>query len=56
VLRSIGLPARYMSGFILTHPLAGKAAPDRRQRTAHLGVGVLPRCSAGSISIRPINE
>ena len=46
-LRSLGLPARYVSGYLLTHPAARQAAPRRRRRLARLAVGLRARPRLG---------
>ena len=50
-LRSLGLPARYVSGYLRTRPLEPMRAA-RRRRLARLGLGLCPR-TAGSTSTRP---
>ena len=52
-LRSLGLPARYVSGYILNRVPPGEAAPGRRRCFARVGGGALSRRTAGSHSIRP---
>ena len=42
-LRSLGLAARYVSGYLLTNPPPGQAAARRRRRVARLALGLLPR-------------
>ena len=51
-LRSLGLPARYVSGYLVTGN-AGGAADGGRRRVARLGAGRTVPASAGSTSIRP---
>ena len=46
-LRSLGLAARYVSGYLLTDPPPGPAAPDRRGRVARVAVGALPAARMG---------
>ena len=40
-LRSLGLPARYVSGYVLNRVAPGEKAPVRRRRVARLGGGPL---------------
>ena len=40
-LRSLGLPARYVSGYLETKPPPGQAAAGRGGRLARMGFGVL---------------
>ena len=42
-LRSLGLAARYVSGYLLHRPAARQAAPGRRRRLARLVLRLLPR-------------
>ena len=46
-LRSLGLPARYVSGYLVTHPRAGPAAAGRRRRVARLAVGLVSAARLG---------
>ena len=39
-LRALGLPARYVSGYLLTRPRRGQGAAGRRRRLARLAVGL----------------
>ena len=52
-LRCVGLPARYVSGYLETRPPAGHAEAGRCRRLACLGVGASARSWAGSTSTRP---
>ena len=42
-LRSLGLAARYVSGYLVNDPPPGQPAPGRRRRLARLGLVLLPR-------------
>ena len=42
-LRTLGLAARYVSGYLLTTPRRDRDAPGRRGHVARLGVGLLSR-------------
>ncbi len=46
-LRSLGIPARYVSGYIETTPPSGQAAPGRSRRLARLDFGLLRRRRMG---------
>ena len=46
-LRSLGLPARYVSGYLRTMPPPGRRAFSRRRRVARLVFGVVPRRRMG---------
>ena len=58
-LRAYGLPARYVSGYLLTQPRAGPATPGGQRCLARLGVGVPARpagraaAGAGATSTPP---
>ena len=52
-LRSLGLAARYVSGYLLTDPPPGQPRLRRRRRLARLARRSAARATAGSISIRP---
>ena len=51
-LRSLGLAARYVSGYVRTRAAARPRTPRRGRCVARLVLRVLSRISAGSISIR----
>ena len=52
-LRSLGLAARYVSGYLETDAAAGPAAAGRRRRLARLGLGARPGRRLGRRSTRP---
>ena len=54
-LRSLGLAARYVSGYLLTRPPRGQGEARRRRRIARVALGLVPDATAGSTSI-PTND
>ncbi len=53
-LRALGLPARYVSGYIETVPRAGRAPPGGGRRVARVAGGVLP--GHGWVDVDPTND
>ncbi len=53
-MRMLGLPVRYVSGYLLTKPPTGPAAHARRRRLARLGAGLVS-ATAGWLDLDPTN-
>jgi transglutaminase-like putative cysteine protease len=53
--RSLGLPARYVSGYLETRPPPGKPTADGCRRLARLGAGLVSR-NWGWIDLDPTND